>query len=251
MGLFSHFKKNNGYFSKNIEPKCSYCEHGKPARSAGKILCPRCGIVDENFSCKKFTYSPFLRIPEKDVKNTDTAPEKTTVQDQPETNKPKKTNDVPNDVASPHTIPNESENRENIPDNSSQSKLEETVTETVQNIKTETKKEASPENKVDKISNINNKPSDSSDRIAKLETIEKTAVASIENHVLPKEINLPEVMSNAVTSIENKPLKRDSEGYLKTISVKAVFEFENKKSSVHHIPTDTKTATIGEINADK
>ena len=66
MGLFGLFKKSTNYFDKNIEPKCAYCEHGKPAKSEGKILCPRSGIVSEDFSCKKFSYSPFMRKPEKE-----------------------------------------------------------------------------------------------------------------------------------------------------------------------------------------
>lgn len=74
MGLFGLFKKKTNYFDKNISPRCSYCEHGKPAKSEGKILCPRCGIVDEDFSCKKFTYSPFKRIPEKEHPPVTTQP---------------------------------------------------------------------------------------------------------------------------------------------------------------------------------
>lgn len=48
-------------FSTQIEPSCSYCEHGTPTQDGGAILCTRCGVVTPSFSCKKFRYDPISR----------------------------------------------------------------------------------------------------------------------------------------------------------------------------------------------
>lgn len=58
MGLFGISKRNDNYQNQKSKPKCVYCEYGKPAKSKGMILCEKRGIVSENFSCKKFRYSP-------------------------------------------------------------------------------------------------------------------------------------------------------------------------------------------------
>lgn len=64
MGLFNLFHKKTEYFDPKIPPKCEYCANGRPAKSNGKILCSKCGIVAGDYSCKKFSYSPLMRIPE-------------------------------------------------------------------------------------------------------------------------------------------------------------------------------------------
>lgn len=64
MGLFNLFHKKTEYFDPKIPPKCEYCANGRPAKSNGKVLCSKCGIVAGDYSCKKFSYSPLMRIPE-------------------------------------------------------------------------------------------------------------------------------------------------------------------------------------------
>lgn len=53
------------YFSKEIDPSCSYCEYGTPARDQKRILCNKRGIVSPYSSCPKFSYAPLKRIPKR------------------------------------------------------------------------------------------------------------------------------------------------------------------------------------------
>lgn len=66
MDLFSIFKSGK-YFDKHIEPKCDYCRFGKRAKDGNKVLCEKRGLVDANYSCSKFVYSPLKRIPVKQL----------------------------------------------------------------------------------------------------------------------------------------------------------------------------------------
>ena len=66
MGFISLFKKSN-YFNKKINPKCDYCQHGKRTREGNKVLCEKSGMVELNYSCGKFIYSPLKRIPVKQL----------------------------------------------------------------------------------------------------------------------------------------------------------------------------------------
>ncbi|SEK63969.1 hypothetical protein SAMN02910353_01033 [Ruminococcus sp. YRD2003] len=66
MDLFSIFKSGK-YFDKHIEPKCDYCRFGKRAKDGNKVLCEKRGLVDANYSCSKFIYSPLKRIPVKQL----------------------------------------------------------------------------------------------------------------------------------------------------------------------------------------
>ena len=66
MGLASLFKGGK-YFDKSIEPKCDYCQFGKRAKDGNKVLCEKRGLVECNYSCGKFTYSPLKRIPVKQL----------------------------------------------------------------------------------------------------------------------------------------------------------------------------------------
>ena len=52
-------------FSKDVEPMCLYCEHGKRIIATDDIICPKKGIVKPDNSCKKFKYTPLNRIPPK------------------------------------------------------------------------------------------------------------------------------------------------------------------------------------------
>lgn len=66
MDIFSIFKGGK-YFDKHIEPKCDYCRFGKRAKDGNKVLCEKRGLVDANYSCGKFLYSPLKRIPVKQL----------------------------------------------------------------------------------------------------------------------------------------------------------------------------------------
>ncbi|MBP3309472.1 MAG: hypothetical protein J6L05_01485 [Ruminococcus sp.] len=66
MGILSIFKGGN-YFDKAIQPKCDYCQFGKRAKDGNKVLCEKKGLVESNYSCGKFTYSPLKRIPVKQL----------------------------------------------------------------------------------------------------------------------------------------------------------------------------------------
>ncbi|HCC36010.1 MAG TPA: hypothetical protein DEQ02_10465 [Ruminococcaceae bacterium] len=50
-------------FDSDIAPMCQYCLHGRISQSNLGILCVKCGIVDESFSCGKFKYDPLKRVP--------------------------------------------------------------------------------------------------------------------------------------------------------------------------------------------
>lgn len=55
------------YFGEKIPPQCQYCSFGTRAKSGGKVLCEKKGIVDEGDSCNKYVYSPLKRIPTKQL----------------------------------------------------------------------------------------------------------------------------------------------------------------------------------------
>lgn len=67
MGILSIFQPGGKYFDKKIDPKCDYCQWGKRARDGNKIICEKKGLVDPNYSCSKFAYSPLKRIPVKQL----------------------------------------------------------------------------------------------------------------------------------------------------------------------------------------
>lgn len=56
-------------FGGSIHPKCEYCQFGSKTKEGSKVLCIKQGLVDSNFSCGKFIYSPFKRIPKKQLAN--------------------------------------------------------------------------------------------------------------------------------------------------------------------------------------
>ncbi len=66
MDLFSIFKGGK-YFDKHMAPKCDYCQFGRRAKDGNKVLCEKRGLVDCNYSCNKFVYSPLKRIPVKQL----------------------------------------------------------------------------------------------------------------------------------------------------------------------------------------
>lgn len=50
-------------FGANIEPSCSYCEHGNFTSDHLAVLCEKHGVVSPSYFCRKFIYDPLARIP--------------------------------------------------------------------------------------------------------------------------------------------------------------------------------------------
>lgn len=249
MGLFGLFKKKTDYFDKKIEPKCVYCEYGQPGRSNKMILCPKCGIVNEDYSCKKFVYSPLKRIPDKVHPTPDPA---LVNNDKPAQGEKKET------VVSPVINVSEPQEKAETPVASAETKPQEKAetpvasAETAPQEKTETpvasvdaKPQESPT--ASPISEIHNVPQDNKVNIKKLEEIPEPQLSGIANTVAPKEINLPDVADNAVSSIANSPTERNSEAYLKTVTEQTVSGFVNKGSTTHKLPENTKIPTLSDI----
>lgn len=241
MGLFGLFKKNTNYFDKNIEPKCAYCEHGKPAKSEGKILCPRSGIVSEDFSCKKFSYSPFMRKPEKEHPPVSSPPVETVSKPEMLANTEKP--DIAETAISQQSNPDHKKKSNTTPAAISEKPAESIAAapEKAETPEVETPPEST-------ISDINFTPHDNSENIRKLESVTAAPVSQIENHIQPKEIVLPEVSENSVSSIENTPVKRSSEEYLKSVSAQTVSEIQNDTHTVHKIPDGTQTIQLNELD---
>ena len=46
-----------------IEKKCCYCEHAKPIHDTTGYICKKKGVVNYNFTCKKFAFDPIKLSP--------------------------------------------------------------------------------------------------------------------------------------------------------------------------------------------
>lgn len=46
-----------------IEPKCEYCKNGSVSADGKHVLCAKTGVLDLDYSCKKFVYDPLKRTP--------------------------------------------------------------------------------------------------------------------------------------------------------------------------------------------
>ncbi len=46
-----------------FEKICKYCEKSTEIPLTGNMLCPKKGIVSYDFSCSRFKYDPFKRVP--------------------------------------------------------------------------------------------------------------------------------------------------------------------------------------------
>ena len=55
------------YFGNRISPSCSYCLFGNRSREGNKVLCEKQGLVDADYSCKKWVYDPIKRVPKKQL----------------------------------------------------------------------------------------------------------------------------------------------------------------------------------------
>ena len=234
MGLFGLFKKKTDYFDKKIEPKCVYCEYGQPGRSNKMILCPKCGIVNEDYSCKKFVYSPLKRIPDKVHPTPDPA---LVNNDKPAQGEKKEA------AVSPAINVSEPQEKAETPVASTETKPQEKDETPVASV--DAKPQESPT--ASPISEIHNVPQNNKENIKKLEEIPEPQLSGIANTVAPKEINLPDVADNAVSSIANSPTERNSEAYLKTVTEQTVSGFVNKGSTTHKLPENTKIPTLSDI----
>lgn len=54
-------------FGNDIVPQCQYCHYGTRAKDGRKVLCEKRGLVQGDFSCPKYQYSPLKRIPVKQL----------------------------------------------------------------------------------------------------------------------------------------------------------------------------------------
>lgn len=54
---------NMKLFGKNIDPACSYCEHGHTDQEGNVVFCPKNGVVSPYYSCRRFQYAPLKRKP--------------------------------------------------------------------------------------------------------------------------------------------------------------------------------------------
>lgn len=52
-------------FPKKAYPACQNCRHGRKAMDGEKILCTHKGIVEPDFSCRKYRYDPLKRVPKR------------------------------------------------------------------------------------------------------------------------------------------------------------------------------------------
>ncbi|MEG1027150.1 MAG: hypothetical protein RSE07_00550 [Oscillospiraceae bacterium] len=50
-------------FSKDIQPACEYCEHGKLTSDKQIVLCTKKGSKQPYDCCKSFLYAPLKRTP--------------------------------------------------------------------------------------------------------------------------------------------------------------------------------------------
>ena len=51
-------------FRKKITRSCTYCQRGT-AMENDQILCSKRGVVSAYYSCRKFRYEPYKRVPPK------------------------------------------------------------------------------------------------------------------------------------------------------------------------------------------
>lgn len=50
-------------YGKGIIPACAYCMKGTAASDNKNILCLKKGIVNPDYSCRRFKYDPLKRVP--------------------------------------------------------------------------------------------------------------------------------------------------------------------------------------------
>ncbi|MBR6548946.1 MAG: hypothetical protein IKT68_05305 [Clostridia bacterium] len=56
--------KNQEYVEQEYRKACRYCEHGQLSSDQTVVLCPKKGIVETDYLCKKYVYDPLKRVPQ-------------------------------------------------------------------------------------------------------------------------------------------------------------------------------------------
>ena len=51
--------------SKKYPPSCEYCKHGRLSPDESSVLCIKKGIVETDGKCRKYSYDPLKRRPQK------------------------------------------------------------------------------------------------------------------------------------------------------------------------------------------
>ena len=54
-------------FQKKIEPRCTYCAHGR-ALGDVQVVCPKKGVMSAGSHCRSFRYDPLKRVPPRPAK---------------------------------------------------------------------------------------------------------------------------------------------------------------------------------------
>ena len=54
-------------FQKKIEPRCTYCVHGR-ALNEEQVACPKKGVMAAGSYCRSFKYDPLKRVPPRPAK---------------------------------------------------------------------------------------------------------------------------------------------------------------------------------------
>ena len=54
-------------FQKKIEPRCTYCSHGR-AMGEEQVVCPKKGVMAAGSHCRSFKYDPLKRVPPRPAK---------------------------------------------------------------------------------------------------------------------------------------------------------------------------------------
>ena len=49
----------------SVEPRCAYCGRGRLSADGENVLCKKYGVVDKDYSCKKFVYDALKRVPKR------------------------------------------------------------------------------------------------------------------------------------------------------------------------------------------
>lgn len=52
-------------FAKKAHRACRHCANGRQAEGGERVLCIHKGIVEPDFSCRKYRYDPLKRVPKR------------------------------------------------------------------------------------------------------------------------------------------------------------------------------------------
>ena len=222
MGLFGISKRNDNYQNQKSKPKCVYCEYGKPAKSKGMILCEKRGIVSENFSCKKFRYSPskYAAINNSQLSDStdskDTFIEKTNISDSyKETKK--------DDIIEPVKMP-ETNSKQNCSEN----------------------KKTFPESKVKILSDINFIVSDNSEKVKYLANSERINLSEINLHSADRKTILPKIKESCVSDISNNKVNKNHHK-ITSVQTPAISDFQSPKAIKRKLPENTLMRKLSDI----